>query len=142
MNYYETLYLINPNLSDEDYRNIVAKFNDLVEKQKGVVVKVDEWGKKTLAYQVKKFDKGYYVLLNFCCEGGFIAELERNMKLDERILQFQTIKLSDQANPEELKANADEAKKKELEKARSAEEKRSEAKRESETKQEENNGVQ
>ena len=103
MRYYETLYLINPNLADDDYRDVVTKFNDLVEKNKGVIVKVDEWGKKTLAYEVKKFDKGYYVLLSYCGEPDLITVLKREYKLDERILKYQTIKLSDSADPEALK---------------------------------------
>jgi len=81
----------------------VAKFTDTIEKNKGVVTKVDEWGKKTLAYDIKKFDKGFYVLLQFCGEAGLTAELKREMGLDDRILKYQTIKLSDNADPEKLK---------------------------------------
>jgi len=103
MRYYETLYIINPSLAEEDYRAVVAKFTDAVEKNKGVVTKVDEWGKKTLAYDIKKFDKGYYVLLQYCGESGLTAEVKREMSLDDRILKYQTIKLSDNADPEELK---------------------------------------
>jgi len=108
MRYYETLYLINPNLAEEDYKVVVSKFNDLVEKNKGVVIKVDEWGKKTLAYEVKKFGKGYYVLLQYCGEPGITAELKRYLSIDDRVLKYQTIKLSDNADPEALKAKAEE----------------------------------
>ena len=59
-------------------------------------------GKKTLAYDIKKFDKGFYVLLQFCGEAGLTAELKREMGLDDRILKYQTIKLSDNADPEKL----------------------------------------
>ncbi len=111
MRYYETLYMINPNLSDEEYREVVAKCNGLIEKQKAVIVHVDEWGKKSLAYTVKKFDKASYVLLYYCAEGSAIAEIERGLQLDERILKYQTVKLSDQADPEALKAKAEEKKK-------------------------------
>ncbi|MCF8130053.1 MAG: 30S ribosomal protein S6 [Deltaproteobacteria bacterium] len=107
MRYYETLYIINPNLADEDYRAVVAKFTDVVEKNQGVVIKVDEWGKKTLAYDIKKFDKGFYVLLQFCGEAGLTAELKREMSLDDRILKYQTIKLSDNADLEKLKPEPD-----------------------------------
>jgi small subunit ribosomal protein S6 len=110
MRYYETLYLINPNLSDEEYGNTVTKFNSLVEKKKGVIIKVEEWGKKALAYEFKKFDKGYYVLLQYCGEGSMISEFEREMRLDEKILQHQTVKLADKADPDELKAKLEEEK--------------------------------
>jgi len=107
MRYYETLYIINPSLAEEDYRAVVAKFTDAVEKNKGVVTKVDEWGKKTLAYDIKKFDKGYYVLLQYCGEAGLTAELKRELGLDDRVLKYQTIKLSDDADLEKLKPKPD-----------------------------------
>ena len=102
MRYYETLYIINPNLAEEDYRAVVAKFTDAVGKNKGVVTKVDEWGKKTLAYDIKKFDKGVYVLMQYCGESDLTAEIKREMSLDDRILKYQTIKLSDNADLEKL----------------------------------------
>ena len=107
MRYYETLYIINPNLAEEDYRAVVAKFTDAVEKNKGVVTKMDEWGKKSLAYDIKKFDKGFYVLLQFCGEADLTAELKREMSLDDRVLKYQTIKLSDNADLEKLMPKPD-----------------------------------
>jgi small subunit ribosomal protein S6 len=134
MRYYETLYIINPNLSDEENSAVITKFNSLVEKNKGVVIKVDEWGKRTLAYAIKKFNKGCYVLLNYCGQGNIIAELERGMKLDERILQYQTVKLSDSVDPEELKAELE--KDTQVEETEAAEETGSQESSESETKKE------
>jgi len=104
MRYYETLYIINPELADEEYREVIAKMNALVEREKGVLIRVEEWGKRTLAYEVKKFDKGSYVLLQYCGESGIVAELKREMTLDDRVIKYQTIKLSDHADPEVLKA--------------------------------------
>ena len=135
MRYYETLYIINPNLSDEENSEVIAKFNGLVERNKGVVVSIDEWGKRTLAYEIKKFNKGCYVLLNFCGQGNIIGELERGMKLDERILQFQTVKLSDSVDPEELKAKAE--KDAQVEETEAAEEAEKKEPSESENKEEE-----
>jgi len=108
MKYYETLYLIDPNLADEDYEAVVSKFNNVVKKNEGILIKVDEWGKKSLAYNIKKFDKGYYVLLKYCGKPGITAEIRRDLKLDERVLKYQTIKLSDNADPEALKAKIEE----------------------------------
>jgi len=141
MRYYETLYLINPNLADEDYGGVVTKFNDLVEKKKGVVTNVDEWGKKTLAYEVKKFGKGYYVLLQYCGGAGIVEELERDMKLDDRVLMYQTVKLSNNADPEALKANSEEDKAEAVEEAEITEEASPEKEGESEENQEGKNGI-
>ncbi len=122
MRYYETLYIINPNLPEDGYREVVTKFTDLVEKNKGVVTKVDEWGIKTLAYAVKKFKRGSYVLLQYCGEPGITAELKRELSLDDRLLKYQTIKLSDNADPEALKAEGIEGKEEVEETAETAEE--------------------
>ena len=141
MRLYETLYLINPDLADEDYRGVVDKFNNLIEKNNGVLVKVDEWGKKTLAYDVKKFDKGFYVLLNYCGEPDLISELRRDFKLDDRVLKYQTIKLSNNADPEALKAKTEEPKDEADEEAKPAEEMGQEDNSEVVNNREDENGV-
>jgi len=102
MRYYETIYIVNPTLPDEDYAEVLNKFNQLVDKHKGVLIKVDEWGKQRMAYEVNKYDKGSYVLLNYCGEPKITAEIERELKLDDRILLYQTLKMADNVDPKEL----------------------------------------
>jgi small subunit ribosomal protein S6 len=102
MRHYETLYIVNPELDDENYKAVVEKFRDLIEKEKGVIVKLEEWGKQRLAYLVKKFDQGAYVLVDYCGGPGVTAELERDLKLDDRILKYQTVKLADDVDPQAL----------------------------------------
>ena len=102
MRRYETLYIVSPNLADEDYKEAITKFNSLIEKQKGIIVKVQEWGKQRLAYEVKKLDKGSYVLMDYCGEPGITAELERDLKLDDRVLMYQTVKVADRVDHQEL----------------------------------------
>ena len=111
MRHYETLYIVNPELDDENYKAVVDKFRDLIEKEKGVIVKLEEWGKQRLAYQVKKFDQGAYVLMDYCGGAGVTAELERDLKLDDRILKYQTVKLADDVDPQALVNKEEEAKK-------------------------------
>jgi len=111
MRHYETLYIVNPELDDENYKAVVDKFRDLIEKEKGVIVKLEEWGKQRLAYQVKKFDQGAYVLMDYCGGSGVTAELERDLKLDDRILKYQTVKLADEVEPQALVQKEEEAKK-------------------------------
>jgi small subunit ribosomal protein S6 len=102
MKHYETLYIISPELGDEDYKAIVSKHKDLIEKGKGVIIKLDEWGKRRLAYELKKFDQGFYVLMEYCGGSGITTELARALKLDDNVLKYQTIKLGDNVNPEDL----------------------------------------
>ena len=102
MRHYEIIYIINPNQSDDEFNEIVEKFNNLITAQKGIIIKTQKWGKQRLAYTVKKFNNGFYVLVDFCANPGVTTELERNLNLDDRILKYQTVKLADKADPQEL----------------------------------------
>jgi len=122
MKHYETLYIISPELGDEDYKAVVAKHKDLIEKEKGVIVKLDEWGKRRLAYELKKFDQGFYVLMDYCGGAGITAEVARALKLDDKILKYQTIKLGDNVNPEDLIEKPEEVEEEAAEEAATTEE--------------------
>ena len=145
MKHYETLYIVNPELDEENYKAVIDKFRDLIEKEKGVIVKLEEWGKQRLAYLVKKFDQGAYVLMDYCGGPGVTAVLERDLKLDDRILKFQTVKLADEVDPEALVQKEEEAKKEIAEKeeeAQEIEETAQDEKIESDTSEKEvNNGI-
>ena len=114
MRHYETVFIIQPELSEEDYKGVVKKFGDLLEKQRGTTIRVEEWGTQRLAYRVGKYDKGAYVLLNYCGESGITGELERDLKLDDKVLLFQTVKLADNVDPEELLRHEMEARQKRM----------------------------
>lgn len=121
MRQYETIYIIDPNLSEEEHGEVITKFNNLIEKQKGVIIKTHEWGTQRLAYKIKKFDKGFYVFIDYCGDAGITVELERDLKLDARILKYQTINLADHVDPQELISKE---KAKEIQKTNDMEEKR------------------
>jgi len=109
MRHYETIFIVNPELTDEDYKAVLEKFSNLIEKLKGVMIKVEEWGKQKLAYRVKKFDKGSFVLFDYCGESGLTAEFGRDLKLDDRVIKYQTVKLADSVDPEGLLREKQEA---------------------------------
>ena len=111
MRQYETILIVNPTLVEETNREVINKFKNVIERQKGVVVKVEEWGNQRLAYNLKKLDKGFYVLINYCGEAGVTSELERELKLDDRVLKFQTVKLAEGVDPQSLMAKETEGKK-------------------------------
>jgi len=102
MRRYETIYIVNPNLDADSLSEVIAKFADLIKKLKGYIVKVNERGKRRLAYEVKRFDKGYYVVLDFCGLPTVVKELERSLKLDDRILKYLTVKIGEDVDPEDL----------------------------------------
>jgi small subunit ribosomal protein S6 len=102
MNHYETIYIVNPTLDDDSLKEAIDKFSDLIKKLKGSIVKVNEWGKRKLAYELKRFDKGYYVVLDFCALPKMVTELERNLKLDDRILKYITVKIDENVDLKDL----------------------------------------
>jgi small subunit ribosomal protein S6 len=117
MRYYETIFIVHPNLNEEESKEVLKKFSGLVERYKGVLVKMEEWGNQRLAYRVKKSERGYFVLMGYCAEPGLVPELERDLKLDDRVLKFQSVKISDHADPEEMIQKQNEGKKQEAAKA-------------------------
>ncbi|OEU51473.1 MAG: 30S ribosomal protein S6, partial [Desulfobacterales bacterium S3730MH5] len=78
----------------------------------GILVKLDEWGQKSLAYEIKKQTRGYYVLFEFCGDGSQVKELERNLNLDDRVLKYLTVCIDKDVDPEAVKAQIDAAKEK------------------------------
>ena len=102
MRNYETIFVVNPTLGEEEHKEVLKKFSTLVEKQKGILIRIEEWGVQRLAHAVKRFDKGSFVLMNYCGPSGVTSELERDLKLDDRIFRFQTVKIAEDVDPQEL----------------------------------------
>ena len=91
MRRYETVFIVNPELSEEQRQPLFDKLKGLVSEDHGMLVKFDEWGHKGLAYEIKKNPRGYYVLMEFCGDGALVKEIERNMRLDDRVLKYMTV---------------------------------------------------
>ena len=83
---YETVYIVRPDLSEEETAAIVERFKTLAE-QHGTVDGVDEWGKRRLAYEIADFTEGYYVLMSFTSGPEFPAELDRIFKITDGIIR-------------------------------------------------------
>ena len=88
MNKYESLYVISAELSDEEIKSVVEKFAKVITDNGGEIEKIDEWGKRRLAYPINYQTEGYYVLVLFAAAGSVPAELQRNLKNDERIMRY------------------------------------------------------
>ena len=91
MNKYESVVIINPSVAEEKIKELSQKFTDIINSD-GKVEKVEELGKKKLAYEVKKNKEGYYVVINFEANPYLIAELERNYRIIDEVIKFITIK--------------------------------------------------
>ena len=91
MNKYESVIIINPSVDEDKIKGLVDKFSELINKN-GKVEKVDNLGKKKLAYEVKKNKEGIYVVIYFEAEPTLIAELERNYRITDEVIKFIVIK--------------------------------------------------
>ena len=93
MNKYEVMYVIDTALEDSARTELINRFSELVTKNGGEVDRVDEWGKRRLAYPIEKFNEGYYVVVNFQSEGDFPAELERLYGINDSVIRSIVIRL-------------------------------------------------
>ena len=84
---YEVMFIVNPDLGDEEVASIVEKFKNMLETQ-ATLDSFDEWGRRKLAYPINYINDGYYVLATFSSETDFPAELERNFKITEGVLRY------------------------------------------------------
>ncbi len=94
MNSYETLFIIDAQLSDEEIKALTEKFVARIAKN-GTVTEVNEWGKRRLAYPINDKNEGYYVLVNFESEPEFPAELERRFNIADGIMRSIVIRHED-----------------------------------------------
>ena len=83
---YEVLYVLNPNLSEEETQGVVEKFKTLIE-QNGTIDEMDEWGKRKLAYEINYLTEGYYVLVKFTSGPEFPAELDRVLGITDGVIR-------------------------------------------------------
>lgn len=87
MNNYEGIFMIKPDLKEEDVKNVFKAIGDSVTKNGGSIKKEESWGKKQLSYPVKKCKEAYYYRLDFDAEAAAIAKLETVYKLNQDILR-------------------------------------------------------
>ena len=90
---YESIFIINANLADEETANVIKKMQDVVTKQGGEMLKFEDWGKKKLAYEIKKQKRGHYAFFQFKAAPAAVAELERTYKMTDAVIKFITVRL-------------------------------------------------
>jgi len=92
MNCYETLFVVKPTLTEQEIASQVAKIKDILTREGAELIATDDMGMRRLAYVVEKQTRGYYTVLYYKAEGSKIAEIERNLKINEDIIKFLTVK--------------------------------------------------
>jgi len=99
---YETLFIVQSELSSDDISAIIDRYSKIITDMKGTVLKVERWGKRKLAYLIRKQSRGFYILIDFAGKREIVAELERILKFDDKVLKYMSVKLADSITAEEI----------------------------------------
>ena len=123
MRRYETITILDPDLSEDQRTAVFSRLQELIPQQGGLLAFVDEWGSRQLGYEIKKRERGYYVRFDYCGTGAVVDEIERLFRIDDRVLKYMTVLTDDDPNLDSIKeeiARA-EAEKAKIEEAKAAE---------------------
>jgi small subunit ribosomal protein S6 len=97
MNHYETVFILNPVLSEEQIKETVKKYEDILISKGAKMISKENWGLKKLAYAIQNKKSGFYHLFEYTVEGDAINQLEVNFRRDERVMRYLTVALDKHA---------------------------------------------
>ncbi|MDM9381706.1 30S ribosomal protein S6 [Chlorogloeopsis sp. ULAP01] len=89
---YETMYILRPDLGDEQVEQAISKYENLIREQGADNIQIQNRGKRRLAYEINRQRDGIYIQMNYTAPGNIIAVLERAMRLSEEVIRYLTIK--------------------------------------------------
>jgi small subunit ribosomal protein S6 len=88
---YETIFILDPRVAHEMAERVVQRLQEVLGKLDGTLIRVEYWGKRKLSYRVRRSDWGFYYVVRFLGGGGLVAEIERNFRMLDAVMRFQTI---------------------------------------------------
>ena len=109
MRRYEQVCILRPSLSEDEVTRIIDNTTQLIQEDEGSVIFLNKWGMRKLAYPIKKESQGYYVLCDFAASPAVVAEIERKFRIDDAVLKYLTVKISDAISAEEIETARSEA---------------------------------
>lgn len=102
MKRYETIFITRVNQPEEELTSQISKYEGIISREKGVPIGTKRWGQRKLAYDINKQSLGYYVLVDWAGQSALVGELERNLKIDDKVLKFLTVKKKDKIDQAEI----------------------------------------
>jgi len=93
MEKYETLYIIQPSIPEEQIEEVIRTFEGIIPENRGTLIKTEKWGRRRLAYRVKNFWEGFYVIHEYEGDGGTQREIERRMRIHDHIVRYLTTRV-------------------------------------------------
>ncbi len=119
---YELVYILRPSVSPSEARKVSDRITDVVEKRGAKLTRVDNWGKRKLAYPIKKHTRGHFVYVKLVGFTDVVAELERNLRNLDEVMRYQTVRLEEVHDLTALQVDPEEVQFREIESAAEEEE--------------------
>lgn len=107
---YETIYILRSDVDPDTAEKLSGRLNDVMTREAGRLVKVENWGRRRLAYDIAKHKRGVYTYVKYLGGGKLVAELERNLRLADSVLRFQTVLLREDVLVDDVQINDEETK--------------------------------
>lgn len=107
---YETIYILRPNVEPDAADKVAKRVGEVIQRQDGTLTKVDNWGKRKLAYHIDGHSRGIFVQLNYMGYSDLVAELERNLRMLDDVVRFMTIQDEDMVDPRTVEVDPEEVK--------------------------------
>jgi small subunit ribosomal protein S6 len=95
MRVYEELFIVKPDLPEEEVDGFVEQIQHVITSGKGTIDKTDKWGVRKLAYRVQKYNEGIYVLIQFTSSPDLVKEVERRMRVADQVIKFITVRIDE-----------------------------------------------
>ena len=96
---YETIYILRPDSTSDVIAQVNQKVRGVIESGGGTLLKIDNWGKRKLAYEVKKQLKGIYLFFSYLGTAGLLEEVERNLRLTDSVIRYYSVKIAENVDP-------------------------------------------
>jgi small subunit ribosomal protein S6 len=106
MRVYEELFILKPDVPEEEADAYIEQVKALITNGKGTVDKVDKWGTRKLAYKISKYNEGIYVLVVFTSEPSLVHEIERRMRVTDSVIKFITVRIDEKLKKIEKRKKA------------------------------------
>jgi len=97
---YETIFIINPDVAGDIIDDVAGRLTGVVERLEGKLLKAENWGRRRLAYPIRKHARGVYIYLRYLGYSDLVHELERNLRMIEPVIKYLTVKVDEDVNPE------------------------------------------
>jgi small subunit ribosomal protein S6 len=105
---YETIFILRPDTNQDGITSVNTRVRSVIEQKGGKILKLDNWGKRKLAYEVKKQLKGIYLYWQYLGTAGTVEEIERNLRMLDPVIRYYTVKVDEDIHPEARPSAVDE----------------------------------